>query len=219
MSVMIATSPTTCSTSPRAIGTTSGLTSNTPSVEPMSPPSMAPRPIDVQITTFCRDSPRSMSTSGSAASEASMNHASSGPLSSARNTPWSADTMASSSTVSATSSRLMAAIENKAGQDQHRLAAEGVGQPAARQLEEQHDDALRRGAQPDLRERQAPLQHQQHEHRDEEPRRHEPQGQQQVEAAADRPEVGGAHTTRSGLGNACSRSVTRSAPGSAGAAR
>ena len=113
MSVMIATSPTTCSTRPRAMGTTRGLTLNTPSVEPMSPPSMAPRPIDVQITTFCRDSPRSMSTSRSAAIEASMNHASSGPLSSARNTPWSADTMARSHTVSATSSRLMAAIENR----------------------------------------------------------------------------------------------------------
>ena len=87
--------------------------------------------------------------------------------------------------------------------DEHGLAAERIGETTARELEEQHHDALHRGADADLREREAAVAEQQHEHRDEQPRRREAEGQQQVEAPADRAEVGGAHTIRSGDGKAC----------------
>ena len=61
--------------------------------------------------------------------------------------------------MSVTSSRHSAAIETTLASDEHGLAAQGVGQAAAGQLEEQHHDALHRGADADLGEREPAVAH------------------------------------------------------------
>ncbi len=82
---------------------------------------------------------------------------------------------------------------DQAREDEHRPATERVGQPAGRQFEDEHDEALEAEDQADLRQRQPAGQRQQDRDRDEQTGREPAQADQDEVAGPCRPSVEGGH--------------------------
>ena len=108
------------------------------------PEARAPAAMARPSTVAARARARSTGTSGSSAWAVSTYQASSGPESSARKTPCSAQASTKIQKRRRRHEDQPRAMPSTPASDQHRTAAQGVGQPPGRQLQGQHHEALGR---------------------------------------------------------------------------
>ncbi len=181
-----------------------------------APDASAPTAIATLSMAVPRPRPCSISAAGSAASVASTYHASRGPESSARYTPWSIIATTNRPTESAIVNSPIDSERDDAGEQQHRSTAERIRQAAGRQLECEHDEALDREHEADLGQRQPARQRHEHEDREEQPDRQPAQTRQDQVAAASRPGVEGGHRLGSSWGIVWWNTSTVRASGSPG---